>query len=351
MNASLDFILFMCMKIEKELLGVQKNILLKDYTTFKIGGRAKYFFIAKTKEDLIKAIQAAKKLSLPFFILGGGSNLLADDKGFKGLVINFQSSHFNFQKNKIVAGAGLSLGKLVGASAEKGLGGFEWAAGIPGMIGGAIRGNAGAFNKEIKEIVKEVEVFDVKNQKIKIFNNKDCKFKYRDSVFKHTSFCEAKTQCRKDPEAFFERNPNLIILSVEFHLRKEKKSEIQKKIKKHLDYRNKNHPLNFPSAGSVFKNPKTKINLSQKLLKDFPELKEFNKNNLIPIGYLIEKCGLKGKKIGQVKVSEKHCNFIVNLGQGRAKEVITLIKLIKQKVKKKFGIELEEEIVILTYPH
>ena len=334
--------------MQKELPEIQKNITLKDYTSFKIGGKAKYFFAAETKEDIIKVIKVAKKLDLPFFILGGGSNLLVTDKGFDGLVIKIQNTKYpaleqaqygaskipcdrvslvrGRQDTKIYTEAGATLGNLVGASTKAGLTGLEWATGIPGTIGGAIRGNAGAFGKSIKEIVKEVEVFDVEDEKIKIFKNKDCKFKYRDSIFK--------------------QNPSLIILSAIIQLRKGNKKTLQEKIKNYLAHRRENQPLNFPSAGSVFKNYQGKIK-NQKLLEKFPELKEFNKKQIIPAGWLIEKCGLKGKKINNVKISEKHCNFIVNLGKGKAKDVIALIELIKQKVKSKFKIILEEEIVIL----
>ena len=284
----------------------QKNVLLKNHTTFKIGGPAKYFFVAKTKQDLIKAILWARQKKLPFFILGGGSNLLVSDNGYKGLVINFQFSIFNFQKTKIIAGAGLPLGKLVNASIRNGLTGLEWAVGIPGTIGGAIRGNAGAFGGSMEDVVKEVEIFDQKNQIIKKISKKDCKFDYRNSIFK--------------------RNKSLIILSATLQLKKGNKKTIRNKIKKNLEQRKKTQPLNFPSAGSIFKNPPGFF-----------------------AGELIEKCGLKGKKIGKIKISEKHANFIVNLGEGKAKDVKKLINLIKRKVKNKFGIVLKEEIQFLGF--
>lgn len=255
----------------------RKNVLLKNHTTFKIGGPAKYFFVAETKDDLIKAILEAKKLNLPFFILAGGSNLLVSDDGYKGLVIK--------------------TGKPLSSYVSKGL---EWAAGIPGTVEGAVYGNAGAFGKSMKDAVESVEVFDAEIKKIKVFKNRDCKFAYRDSIFK--------------------RNKNLIILSVKI---KSKKSN-PKKIKKYFKYKKEKQPLDYASAGSVFKNPEG-----------------------FSAGELVEKCGLKGKRIGNVKISEKHANFIVNLGQGRAKDVKKLIKLIKKKVKEKFGIKLEEEIELL----
>ena len=283
------------MNIQKLLPGIKKNVLLKNYTTFKIGGRAKYFYIAKDKEDLIRAITLAKKMKLPFFILGGGSNLLISDRGFNGLVIKF--------------GQPLSL------YVSKGL---EWAVGIPGTIQGAVCGNTGAFKQSMQDAVKEVEVFDVKTGEIKNFKNKDCQFSYKDSIFK--------------------KKKNLIILSVKIKNRASEGSEDEdenevliaskksnaQKIKEYLDYRKERQPLNFPSAGSVFKNPPG-----------------------FSAGELIDECGLKGKKIGNVKISEKHANFIVNLGRGEAKDVMRLIKIIKNRVKKKFGVVLEEEIVIL----
>jgi len=269
--------------------------LLKNYTTFQIGGPAKYFYIAENKTELIEATKQAKKLKLPFFVLGGGSNLLISDKGFKGLVIKF--------------GQPLSL------YVSKGL---EWAVGIPGTIQGAVWSNAGAFKKSMKDIVKEVEVFDTKTGKIKIFKNKNCRFSYRNSIFR--------------------KEKNLIILSVKI---KSKKSNT-KKIKRYLDYRKKTQPLEFPSAGSIFKNPK---NLAAGELLDEEDK---SSSSAFAAARLIEECGLKGKKIGQAQISEKHGNFIVNLGQAKAKDVVKLIKLAKQKVKNKFGIVLKEEIVILS---
>ena len=321
--------------LKKELPKLKTNVSLKNYTTFRIGGVAKYFFVAKTKKDLLRAILAIKKYNLPFFILGGGSNLLVSDKGFNGLVIKMQNTKYKIQDTEIMAEAGVSLGKLVSESLQIGAAGLEWAIGIPGTIGGAIRGNAGAFDESIADITKTVTVLEIPNPKSQILNskfktkilkNKDCKFDYRGSIFKY--------------------NPNLIIISAVLELKKGNKKEIKEKMKKYLDYRKKNHPLSFPSAGSVFKNKKLKIK-NKKLLKEFPELKKFNQAELIPAGFLIEKCGLKGKRIGNVKISKKHTNFIVNLGQGQAEDVKKLISLAKQKVKNKFRLKLEEEIQYL----
>jgi UDP-N-acetylmuramate dehydrogenase len=310
------------------LKNLQKNVLLKNYTTFKIGGPAKYFLKAKTKKELINAIKWAKEHELQFFILGGGSNLLVADKGYEGMVIKLQIANCKLQ-----IASGTKLGDLVKLSLKKGLTGLEWAAGIPGTIGGAIRGNAEAFGVSMGKLVKKIEVYDAKKKKIKIFNNQNCKFKYKNSIFKE--------------------NPDLIILSSEIKLKKGVKKDIKKRISDNLDYRAKNHPLNFPSAGCTFKNHKLRI-MNYELLEQFPELKELNKKNTIPAGWLIEKCGLKGRRVGRAEVSQKHSNFIISAQskstkQTSTKDVVNLIKLIKKKVKEKFKIELKEEIQYLGF--
>ncbi len=282
----------------------KKNISLAPYTTFKIGGMAKYFCEARNSEDVIAAVARAKKENLPFFILGAGSNILVSDKGFEGLIIKIQNTRYKIRDTKIVADAGVLLSELVSKSAEAGLTGTEWAAGIPGTVGGAVRGNAGAFGISMSNIVREVKVLNIGTSQVQIFKNKDCKFGYRDSIFK--------------------KNKNLIILSTELELRKGDREKSEKLIKDYLKQRKEKQPMEHPSAGSIFKNPEGQS-----------------------AGYLIEQCGLKGKIVGGAMISEKHANFIVNLGNAKAKDVKKLIDLCKEKVKEKFGIKLEEEIEYL----
>lgn len=286
----------------------QKNVSLKNYTTFKIGGSARYFCLAKSKDDLIKAVDFAKKEKLPFFILGGGSKLLISDNGFDGLVVKIHNLQFKIQihnsKFTIICGAGLSLAELISKTSEIGASGIEWAAGIPGAtVGGAIRGNAGAFRVEMKDIVKSVEVFDVESGEVKIFENKDCRFGYRESIFKKSS--------------------DLIVLSCELKFKKEKKEKVKAKVREILNYRKSHHPFHA-SAGSVFKNIES-----------------------TPTAILIHRCGLTGKRIGMAQISKKHSNFIINLGGAKAKDVLKLIDLAKKEVKNKFGIVIEEEIQFL----
>jgi UDP-N-acetylmuramate dehydrogenase len=309
------------------MLKIREKVLLKDYTTFKIGGPARYFFVAKNKEDWKNAILWAKKKRLPFFILGGGSNVLFSDKGFNGLVIKMQNTQYKIRNTKIVAEAGVPLQKLVLEAAKKGLSGLENLAGIPGTLGGAIWGNAGAFGREIGDLVEEVKILQIANGKLQIVNFKkeDCKFGYRESIFK--------------------RKENWIILEAILRLKKGKKKEIEEKIKEILRLRKEKQPLEFPSAGSVFKNvPIEKV--SKRIREKF---REKIKDGFLPAGVLIEAAGLKGFQIGGAKISEKHANFIVNVGKAKASDVKELIEKIKKEVKKKFKIQLEEEIKLVGF--
>ncbi len=315
-------------KIFQKLPGVQKNVLLKNFTTYKIGGPAKYFFVAKNKESLIKALKISKELKLPIFILGSGSNLLISDKGFNGLVIKIDISEIKFQKNKAFVGAGTNLTKLAYLSADNGLSGLEWSAGIPGTIGGAIYGAAQAFGTKISDSVRSVVAIDLKTLKLRNLTKKQCQFSLKNSIFK--------------------KNKNLVIVSAILEFQKKDTGEIKKTIKEFLDYRKTRHPINFACAGSTFVNPEIKIK-NKKLLQKFPELKEYNKKGTIPAGYLIAKCGLAGKKIGNAQISEKHANFIINLGGARAEDVLALMNLAKEKVKKTFGINLEAEVQLVGF--
>jgi UDP-N-acetylmuramate dehydrogenase len=314
-------------ELEKELPGIQKNILLKDYTTFKVGGPAKYFFVARNRDEMVLAISAAKKFKLPIFILAGGSNVLISDKGFNGLVIRIEISKIDFFDGKVSAEAGVLLPKFAALVSKKGYAGFEWAVGIPGTVGGAVFGNAQAFGSRISDLVETVEVLDLKNLKFKNLSKEQCKFVLKDSIFKNPLASEK----------------SLVIISVVFNLKTGLENEIKESVRKFLKHRKSRHPIEFPSAGSVFVNPEIKIK-NKKLLEKYPELAELNMLPAIPSGYFIEKCGLKGKKKGNAQISEKHANFIINLGGAKAKDILFLMDLAQKKVKEAFGVNLKTEI-------
>jgi UDP-N-acetylmuramate dehydrogenase len=307
-------------------LNVLENVSLAPYTTFKIGGPAKYFFEAKSKEEILEIINWAHQKNLPYFILGGGSNVLFSDNGFDGLVIKIKNLRLEIKDSIMTVGAGVSLSQLIQIALENSLTGLEWAVGIPGTIGGAVRGNAGAMGLAMADIVKEVEFLDEKG-KIRKWNKNQCRFGYRDSIFK--------------------KNPKWIILSAKIKLKKGDRKEIQKKMEENLAKR-ENQPKE-PSAGCIFKNIEIKNykNEYQKWLQKYPEIKNLVKNGKLPAAWFIEQCDLKGKQIGRAKISEKHANFIVNLDEAKAEDVIILISLIKQKVRNEFGIQLQEEIEMI----
>lgn len=292
----------------KEFLpGTKEGVELKELTSFKIGGKAKYFFIAKKKEDLVTAVSAAKETKTPFFIIGGASKILVSDKGFSGLVIKdetFGSEIKKISDTEISVGSGLPLSFLSEYLISNSLSGFEWAFSIPGTVGGAVANNSGAFKNSMQDNVLEVEVFEAEEEKTKIFRSKDCGFEYRGSIFK--------------------KNKDLIILSVKLKFQKGSDQEIKNKTKEILELRARNQPLYLPSVGSIFKNPEN-----------------------ISAGKLIEDCGLLGKTMGGAKISEIHGNFILNCNNASSDDVKKLILLAKREVKKKFGVNLEEEIQIL----
>lgn len=312
--------------LKKELPDIKKDVLLKDYTTFKIGGPADYFLEAFEKEVLIKAIKLAEKQKLPIFVFGGGSNLLVSDNGIRGLTIRFRDHSLALENNVIVAGAGIELKQLVDASIEHSLQGLEWAGGLPGTFGGAVRGNAGAFGGEMKDSILSVQALD-DNLAIREFLNKECQFDYRSSIFKQN---------------------NWIVLSASVQLKEGNQEELGLIAESHRNYRKERHPLDYPNAGSIFKNvplPEFSKDLQEKLASivkqdPFP---------VVPTAYLISEAGLKGTTVGKAQVSDKHPNFIINLGGASADDVLKLIDLVKEKVNSMYGIHLEVEVQMVGF--
>jgi UDP-N-acetylmuramate dehydrogenase len=270
-------------------------------STFNIGGPADFFYKAQSEKDLITLVRLAKEEKIPFVVIGGGSNLLFDDRGFRGLVIKMADQSLKIkQGGKITVAAGMFLGKLVNLCTQKGLAGLEFAAGVPGTLGGAIVGNAGAWQESIGEKVLRVKVLDEKGE-IRWLEQKDCHFEYRDSLFK---------------------KEQLIVLGAELFLKQEDPQIIKKRVEENLNKR-LSQPKG-PSAGSVFINP----------LPDSASV-------------MIEKCGFKGYQIGGAKISDQHANFIINTGGAKASDVLELIALVEKKVKQQFGVDLKMEIKFL----
>lgn len=309
------------LSILKLLPGTKKNVPLAPYATFRIGGRAKYFFVARTTQAIIQAVNAAKSLHIPLFVLGGGSNLVVADKGFSGLVVHIQTKKYRIEGKKLFCEAGVPMDTLVRETGKKGLSGFEWAGGLPGSVGGAIRGNAGAFRGEIKDTVLWVIALNRKGRE-RLFSRNECIFSYRSSIFKKKGF---------------------VILSVAFALHKGNRRAIQSIATDHIAYRKARHPLEYPNAGSVFKNCDLK-KFSPVLRKSLQPVVKIDPFPVVPTAYLNDQAGLKGMRQHDIQISTKHPNYMVNLGRGKAKDVILLAQKVKKIIKKKFGVDLEEEI-------
>lgn len=308
---------------------LQKNVLLKNYSRFKIGGPAKYLFQGKNTEEISRAVLKARKINEPIFILGGGTNVLFRNGGFDGLVINPAISFIKKDGFTLRVGAGISIAELLDYSIENSLSGLEWAGGLPGTVGGAIYGNAGAFKGEMKDSVIEIISLDISEKKPVLIRRKndECGFGYRSSVFKELKGGE-------------------IIIEALFRFKKGNKKSIREAVEKKIRYREERQPLDHPNIGSIFKNvnleimPKSKRALFADVIKTDPF-------PVVPAAFLIAQAGLKGISCGGAMISPKHPNFIVNVLEAKSADVENLMDLIKFKVKNKFGIVLEKEVIVV----
>lgn len=302
----------------------KRNYPLKDLTTIKIGGPAKYFFIARNEQKLIQAIKWADKNKIKLYIVGEGSNLIPGDRGFNGLIIKNQIEGFKKTGNKIYIGAGNNLLEFILKINKLGLAGIEKMAGIPGTVGGAIYGCAGAYGQEIKDCFTGARIFDRKA--IKWISKNQCRFNYRESVFKIKK--------------------NWVILGAEFKFKSGNQKNLMSKSKEIIRIREKKYQPNILCPGSFFKNILVKdikpSALRKKIVEKIGQDKiMFGK---IPAGYVLDVVGAKGMKYGGIAVAKHHGNLIYNSGKGKTSEVLKLSKMLKFKIKKKFGLKLEEEI-------
>ncbi len=288
---------------------LKRNEVLADYTYFKIGGPAEFFFEAKKIEDLISAVLLAQKLKIDYFILGGGSNLLVSDKGFRGLVIKNSCKRIQANKEKIMAQSGTKLKDLVNMATANSLSGIEFCAGIPGSVGGAVYGNAGAFGHSIGQVLCEAVLLK-KDGQIEIVDKDFFLFGYRESKLKKSGD---------------------ILLSAAIQLRKGRKERIKLKLEKNLAERKKRTPSKRNSAGCFFKNIVTR------------------EGHKISAGFLLDQVGAKELEIGGAAVFEKHANVFINKGDAKAKEVKKLARILKDRVKKRFGVKLEQEVICLGF--
>ncbi len=310
---------------------VKTNEPLAKHTTFKIGGPAEYLVVVEDTEKLLGLLRFLDGEGIPRFILGGGSNMLASDDGFRGVVIKIKTQTTEILPDGLIADAGCITVAIAQLSIQHKFTGFEWGVGVPGTIGGAVRGNAGAMGGEMKDSVASVTVY--RDGEVVELSSAECKFGYRDSIFKHSE---------------------AVVLRVCLKLAPVTTPEGMKKALEYLQYRNKTQPQGYASTGCVFKNHEIGRNECAReatLIAEFPEdrdkIAQFFQNGKIPAGWLVEKAGQKGARVGQAMVSERHGNFVVNTGGASAADVLALVEQVKTAVIQKTGFAIEEEMQII----
>ena len=283
-------------------IACQVNEPMKAHTTFKIGGAADVFVTVCTVDELRLVLDACRRTATPWMILGKGSNLLISDEGVAGAVIALDGAFKEFCVNGdvITCGAALSLSKLCTVACDHSLAGLEFAYGIPGTVGGAVYMNAGAYGGETKDVVAEV-TYMTPDGTVGTLTNAQLAFGYRHSIFKENDH---------------------IILSAKYHLTPDNRDSILERMDDYMNRRRTKQPLEYPSAGSVFKRPEGAF-----------------------AGTLIEQCGLKGRRVGGAQVSEKHAGFIINAGGATCDDVTRLVRLVQDTVRRETGYELECEII------
>lgn len=305
---------------------LQQDVPLARYSYIKIGGLAKYFIQVATSAELENTVRSAMKTKVPFVVLGGCSNVLISDAGFDGLVIRSISNEARFDGTTVTVSSGYNLSRLAVQAAERGLAGLEFACGIPGTLGGAVYGNAGAFGSDMNDVLKSARVLQQDGTAVTMSAD-ELHFGYRHSILK-------------------ERGG--VVLDATLNLKKGEKESIASLQKEHLAYRREHQTLDRPSLGSIFKNVPLSA-FPQEYIEGF-HIQEKKFASVIPAGYINEMLGLKGMRIGGACLSEKHGNFIVNTGHATAEQVIMLVSAIKQKVRIGCGgLELQEEIQMVGF--
>lgn len=321
--------------IEKLREQLGKEVLVDEslsrHCTLRIGGPARFFYIARTRADVVRAIHAARTLGISCVVIGGGSNVLVADSGFDGLVIKVASMETRIDPERLYADAGVVSALAARKASEAGLTGIEWMVTLPGTVGGAVRGNAGAFGFETKDRIESVDI--LRGNEEMTIPARDAKFGYRDSIFKHS---------------------NDIVLGATFKLSLGDPKEINRTMKEFLDKRSDEQPLGAQSAGCIFKNYEPGSRSIEEVEMKFkpedrPRLREFWGRNRVPAGWLIEKAGIKGFCIGNVCVSDKHGNFSVTAPGATSDQLIQLISAVKMKVRDTLGIQLEEEVQYIGF--
>ena len=305
-------------------LALFENEPLSRHTTWKIGGPARWFARIRDDRDLKEALDLMRSTGVPLAILGGGSNVLVSDEGFPGLVLSMEDKSIELKGTKVVAAAGAILAMVAHKATKAGLTGLEWAYGVPGTVGGAIKGNAGAFGGETAKVIALVEVVDPATSERMHLGANDLSYSYRHSIF-------------------FEK-PWIITHGI-YQLAAEDPEVCAERMRQCLEQKKMSQPLGAACAGSTFRNPHKSKFLDPSLI---PAI--FAERETVPAAWLIEQVGLKNHIVGGAIFSPKHANFIINMGDATAKDVRTLIEMARRKVRAYFGVMLSEEVRYIGFP-
>ncbi len=300
-------------------LTVSSHTPLARYTRFGIGGPADLYAETDSVEAFIAATAAARESGIPTMVIGGGTNLIVSDQGFRGIVLRYRAEALLAANGRVVAQSGAVLQDLVNFTVERGLKGLETLTGIPGSVGAAVYGNAGAYGHSISERVTRVQFFD--GRSVRVFGNEECEFRYRESVFK--------------------RHKEWIIFSTQLLLDEADAGELKRISDDILKVRNEKFPVTMKCAGSIFKNLLLK-ELPPAVAAEVPE--KVVREGKIPAAWFLEQVGAKGMSRGEIRVADYHANLIYNTGSGTAADLRAVIEELKARVRARFGIEIEEEV-------
>lgn len=312
-------------------LVIQEEEPLAHHTAFRIGGPAHLFVVADGRDDFVSALQAVRSSGMPWMVLGSGSNVLVSDRGFPGIVVHPVGGAVSASGNRLRVDAGVTMGMAVAESLASGLRGFEWAIGVPGTVGGSVRGNAGCFGGDMAGVVRAVTVFNAATGGIEEWSADAAEFGYRDSIFK--------------------RCPELVILSATLGLQAGDPIEGQRLVREFTARRSGTQDIGSRNAGCVFKNiPWGRRDISRELISvHFPELPPSGTVDGLSAGFVIDQAGLKGCQIGGVRISPLHGNFFLNIGGASAEDVVMLAGLAKERIHRRYGLLLEEEIQLVGF--
>lgn len=324
---------------ESSSMKLHTDVSLSDFLWYKLGGKTRFLLDVFSKEDVVEAFEFLKENSISnYFVMGLGANLIFAHEYFDGAVIRFlPQPHQGMRKvddETVEAWAGELLDNVICFGFDHHLTGLEWAGGLPGTVGAAIRGNVGAFGGEIKDVLHSVEVLEITDTTHSIVtkSKNELAFSYRNSLIK--------------------QQRNLIVLSARFDLSESGHSGVEKAkdaYYAHIAYRKDRHPHEYPNTGSVFKNITDKEYI-KKIIEVFPDIQELIENKWygkVSMGYLNKRLGFAGIQIGKAKVSEQHANFIDNIGDAKAADVIAIIETIQKKFQETFGFTPEPEVEIV----